>query len=407
MLILKLWNYLRGYVIIKIEGLALEKFINMCIAKEVYLWDIKRINYTTLEAKIGIRGFKTLRKLARRAGCKVYISEKNGYPFWFSKVKKRKMLILGAFFSLILLLVVSSFVLVIDVTGNERVSSLEILTVLEEIGFKPGVNRYAIDLREIENNTLLSIHDLAWIGIEINGIHAKIEVVEKTPPPPKIDKDTPCDVVARKSGVIERVIARNGDAVIDKGDIVAEGDLLITGLIQREGMEAAIYLHAYGEVYARTYYEIEKTTPLVKVNKEKTGEKYTRRVIKLGELELALSKGDHPYETYVIEKTSKKPIQWRNKGLPVEIITEEIYEAIEVTEKVDIEVAKNTLHEVLIEELVEQIPKDLRILGSNTEFTVENNTLHGNLIIEVLEEIGEQKKLQIQEIEEFEQVEED
>ncbi|AOY77555.1 sporulation protein YqfD [Clostridium formicaceticum] len=397
MLILKLWNYLRGYVIIKIEGLALERFINMCIAREIYLWDIQRINYTTLEAKIGIKAFKTLRKLARRAGCKVYISEKNGYPFWFSKVKKRKMLILGAFFSLILLLVVSSFVLIIDVTGNENVSKAEILTVLEEIGFKPGVNRYAIDLREIENNALINIHELAWIGIEINGIHAKIEVVEKTPPPPKIDKNIPCDVIARKSGVIEQVIARNGDAVVEKGDIVSSGDLLITGLIEREVMEAPIYLHAYGEVYARTYYEVEKSVPLMKINKEKTGEKYTRRIIKLGELELALSKGDHPYKVYIIEKTSKKPIQWRDKGIPVEIITEEIYEAIEVTEKVDVEAAKNTLHETLVEELVEQIPKDLKILSSNTEFTVENNTLYGNLIIEVLEEIGEQKKLHIEE----------
>ncbi|SNS92193.1 similar to stage IV sporulation protein [Anaerovirgula multivorans] len=397
MLILKLWNYFRGYVIIRIEGLSLEKFINMCIARDIYLWDIRRINYTTLEAKIGIKGYKAVRRLTRKAGCKMYISEKNGYPFWFSKMKKRKMLIVGAFFSLSLLLVLSSFVFVIEVNGNESISTEKIVNTLESSGFKIGVNRYTVNLREIENNLLIDIDELAWVGIEINGIHAKVEVVEKIVPPPKIEKDIPCDVVAKKNGVIEKVIARNGDALVEKGDIVSEGDLLITGIVEREGMERPLYLHAYGEVYAKTYYEASKTVDLVEIEKVKTGAKYTRRIIKIGDLELALSKGDNPYEVFIIEKTSKKPIEWRNKGLPVEIITEEIYEAIEIEEKLDIEKTKNLLHETLVEDLLQEIPKELEILNSNTEFIINDNTLHSSVIIEVLEDIAQQKKLQIEE----------
>ncbi|WP_244269499.1 sporulation protein YqfD [Natronincola ferrireducens] len=389
----KLWNYFRGYVIIKIEGLSLEKFINMAIARDIYLWDIKRLNYTTLEAKVGIGGFKALRKLVRRAGCRMYISEKNGYPFWFSKVKKRKMLVLGAFFSLILLLVLSTFIFRIDVMGNENISTEEILTTLGESGLTIGANRYFINLRDLENSLLIHIHELAWVGIEIKGIHAKIEVVEKTLPPPRIDKNTPCDVIAKKNGVIEKVIARNGDALVQKGDIVAEGDLLITGIVEREGMETPLYIHAYGEVYAKTYYEGNKSMKLLKVKKEKTGEKVMRRGVKIGALELALNGETNPYEVYVLEKSSKKPFQWRGKGLPVEIITEEIYEAIEVEEKVDITDAKNLLHEALIEEILEEIPKELEILNSNTEFTIKNNILYGNVIIEVLEDIATQKKL--------------
>ncbi|SET41338.1 similar to stage IV sporulation protein [Natronincola peptidivorans] len=397
MLILKLWNYIRGYVIIRIEGLALEKFINMCIARNIYLWDITRINYTTLEAKVGIRGFKAIRKLTRRAGCKVYISQKNGYPFWFSKMKKRKMLILGAFFSLTIVLILSSFILVIEVTGNQQVSKEEIVNALEESGLKIGVNKYFLNLREIENNLLINIQDLTWIGIELNGIHARIEVVEKIAPPPKLEKDVPCDVVAKKNGVIEKVIARSGDAVVEKGDIVSEGDLLITGIVEREAMENPLYLHAYGEVYARTYYEAHDTVELVKVRKEKTGERFTRRVIRIGDIELALSRGVNPYQVFILEKTSKKPIQWRNKGLPVEIITEEIYEAIEIEETVDIEQAKNQLHEMLVEKLLEEIPEEMEIFNSNSEYVIKNNILHGNVIIEVLEDIGEQKKLHIEE----------
>lgn len=393
MLILKLWNYLRGYVIIKIEGLALEKFINMCIVRDIYLWDIKRINYTTLEAKIGIKSFKNTCKVARKVGCKIYISRKNGYPFWLSKIRKRKMLIFGAFFSLIFLLVLSSFIFTIQVVGNETVEKGRIIGALEESGFTIGMNRYFLDLREIENNLLLNIQELAWVGIEIRGIHAKIEVVEKIIPPLKIQKNIPCHVVARKSGVVEKIIARNGDSIVEKGDIVVPGDILITGIIEREGMEGPLYLHAYGEVYAKTYYEAVKVVNLIRITKKKTGERITRKIIKLGDMEIALNKGENPYKVYILEKKSKKPIQWRNKELPVEVITEEIYEAVEIKEKLDIEKEKKILHETLIEEVLEKIPEGLEILNSNTEFIVKDNMLQGNVIIEVLEDIGEQEKL--------------
>ena len=188
MLVLNIWNYLRGYVIIRVEGLALERFINRCIAKGIHLWDIKRINYTTLEVKVGIKGYKTLRKITRRLGCKVYIEQKNGYPFWFNKMKRRKMLIMGAFFSLTLLLFLSSFIFIIEVSGNDRILEEDIIKTLDTYGFRVGVNRFFVDLRELENNLLIEIDELSWIGIEINGIMAKIEVVEKTSPPPKSRK---------------------------------------------------------------------------------------------------------------------------------------------------------------------------------------------------------------------------
>ena len=399
MLTLNLWNYFRGYVIIKIEGLALEKFVNMCIVRDIYLWDIERVNYTTLEAKVGIKAFKTTCKIARRAGCKIRISKKNGYPFWLSRMKKRKMLIFGAFFSLTLLLALSSFVFTIDVVGNERVSEEEIIEGLGEVGFTIGKNRYLINIREIENELLINLQELAWVGIEINGINAKIEVVEKVTPPSGIQKDVPCDVVAKKSGVIEKIIARNGDTMVQKGDIVSSGDLLITGIIEREGLEQPLYHHAYGEVYAKTYYETSKTVDLIRRTKEKTGEKMTRNIIKVGDIEISLGTGDNPYEVYIIEKSSKKPFQWRNKGLPVEIITEEIYEAVEIEEKLDIEEEKNKLHDVLIKELMEDIPEEMEVLNSNTEFFVDNDNLEGRVILEVLEDIAQQREIEYEKIE--------
>lgn len=395
MLVLKLWNYFRGYVTIKVEGLALERFINMCIARGIYLWDIKRIDYTTLEAKIGAKGFKELRKIIRRAGCRVSIHKKNGYPFWVHKLKKRKMLLVGAFFCFLLLIFTSTFIFSVEVVGNEKIEKKEIISNLSTLGLKPGRNKYFINLKDIETELLLNMDQVAWVGIEIRGVKATVEVVEKVSVPKKIDKNTPCNMVAKKNGVIEKVIARNGDAVVKEGDIVKKGDLLISGIIQRENMEETMLVHSYGEVYAKTYYETEESRKLIEIKKEKTGEKFLKRSINLGSLELSFNSGDVPYQTYVVEKNSKKPFQWRNIGLPVEIITEEYYEVYEIEERINEEEAKAEVHKKAINKLLEEIPFDAEILNTQIDFTIKDDILYGKVIIEVLEDIGEQKTLQI------------
>ncbi len=392
---LKLWNYLRGYVIIRIEGLALESFINTCIAEGIHLWDIKRLSYTSIETKVGIKGYRIICKLIRRRGHRVSISHKKGYPFWFSKMRQRKMLIMGAFFSLSLLLMLSSFIFFIEVRGNDTVLEDELIQVLRDSGLSIGSNKYLLNLREIENNLLIKVDQLAWAGIEIKGIMAKLEVVEKTLPPVKIDKETPCDIVAKKKGIIEKVIAKSGDSVVEKGDIVSEGDLLITGIVEREGMEDPSYIHAYGEVYARTYYEANDSIDLVKTIKLKTGEKYIRRIIRIGKFELALNRDRNPYNKFLIEEDSKKIIQWRNKSLPVEMITEVVYELVEISQRLDLDESKRYLHEKLIENLIGQIPKESVILNNDTEFLIEDNTLYCTIITETLEDIAMEKKLQI------------
>ncbi len=397
MLILRLWNYFRGYVIIRIEGLNLEKFINHCIAKDIYLWDIRRLSYTTLEACIGIKGFKAVKKLARRAGCKVSLTQKNGYPFWAHKIKKRKMLILGAFFSFLLLIIASSFVYKIEVVGNEQIATEAIMEYLEETGLKVGSNRHFIDLREIESELLLEFHEMAWVGIEIRGVYAKVEVVEKVMPPERLDKEAPCNVVAAKNGLIEKVIAKNGDAKVKEGDIVTEGDMLITGIVTRQHLENPMYVHAYGDVYAKTYYESTKSKPLTVINQIKTGETYKARSLRIGKLNLSLGDNDVPFEKYIEAEDNKQPTLWRNIKFPVEIKVVTYEEVYEQEETLELEAVKQLIHEEAVTELLEQIPLEAEILNTTVNFNQVGDILHGDIIIEARENIAKQVKIDIKE----------
>ena len=68
MLLMRLWNYLRGYVIIVVEGYFLEKFINMCTHRQIYLWDVKASGNCVMTLKASIKGFKRMPWQERQIG---------------------------------------------------------------------------------------------------------------------------------------------------------------------------------------------------------------------------------------------------------------------------------------------------------------------------------------------------
>ena len=46
MFIIRIWNYLRGYAIIIVKGLKIERFIDLAVVNNIYIWD-READYTT------------------------------------------------------------------------------------------------------------------------------------------------------------------------------------------------------------------------------------------------------------------------------------------------------------------------------------------------------------------------
>ncbi|MBN4069464.1 MAG: sporulation protein YqfD [Alkaliphilus sp.] len=388
-------NY-RGFATVRLEGLGLEKIINFCVSKNIDIWDVDRKQYTLLEFKINLRDYKLLNKFSKNHGFRIYVIKETGCEVWTNRILKRKVLAAGAFFSLIILLYLSGFVFRIDVVGNDIIYADDILTELENVGFVIGTRHQSVDLRAIENHLMIHISELAWIGIEIKGVYAKIKIVEKVPSPSKIDKNVPVNVVALKNGVIESVIARSGDAVVKKGDIVAAGDLLISGVLIRENMEHPMFTHAFGEVYARTYYELVEIHPLYEIVQKKTGSKQRETVIIIGTKEYKIGE-EVKFNKYNAEKNSYEIINWRNREIFVEVIHIEYYEVIEVSRRVELRDIEETLSKVLLEVLQGSVLNYSEILDTKIEFELIENYMKAELWAEVIENIGTKKRIELEE----------
>jgi len=392
LLVVKIWNFLRGFVYIKVEGLSLEKFINYAISRGVYLWDVNRIDYTTLEAKVGLEGYKELRHIVKKAGCRVKIHEKIGYPFFMHKIRGRKMFSIGFIISFLLIIMGSSFIWTVEIVGNDKMATSKIENYLVQKNLHPGVYKYNINLTDIENSMMIELEDLAWVGIHIKGTKAIVDIVEKVIPPQRVPLDEPCDIIAVKNGIVEKVIAKNGDALVVKGSIVKEGEALITGLLMRENMPIR-YVHALGEVYGRTFYEEKDEMSLIKNEKIETGNRYKRRILKIGNSQIALSFGEIPYTSVIMKKRNKTIPGWRNIRIPVEIIIEEYFEVIEKSSSIERSVAKKALKDKIMVKLINKIPVNAKIIDQNLKFYDEEDKIRVELTIEALEQIGAQRRI--------------
>jgi similar to stage IV sporulation protein len=390
MQIIKIWNYLKGYVIIKVEGLTLERFLNLAANNDIYLWDIKRVAHTVLEMKASIEGFRALKEVVKKVGCKVEILDKKGLPFAIYRLRTRKMFGLGILIFLGLLIFLSSFIWDIEIIGNEKTKTEDIIRALEKENIKLGIIKYNIDQDYAKHFLLEEFDNFSFISVEIKGTKLIIEVKEQDLPPKKLDTNVPCNIVATKKGVIVKAIARNGKTLVRKGDIVKKGQILITGVISEDNLEEYILVHAEGEVLAKTVYYSRIDEPIIKVEKEETGKTIEMRELKIGEKGIRFLKEDIPFNHYT--EATREVKLFKNKiPLPFKILIHE-YKEVEIKEiKQNIDFLKKATHIRAVEELNKQLPSKGQIESKDVKYYIKDGMLSTYVVIEVIEDIGEKQ----------------
>ncbi len=300
----KIIGYLRGYVVICVDGVFCERFLNICSNRGIYLWNVRRLGERRICACISIGGFKEIRGIARKTRTHISIIKKQGIPFILHRYRKRKMALAGVVLFFALLWYLTSHIMGIDVTGNQRIATEEILNQLKGCGIYYGAATSRIDSKLIKNQMMTKLDDLAWIGINIKGSRAYIEVKERLDTPIRVDADIPCDIVAAKDGIIRQLEVKEGQTLVKINEFAEKGDLLVSGIVDSDkiGMR---YVHSFGEIYAETIYKKTKEYPYEYIEKIYTGKEKKRYSLSVMNKEIKLFfKDTQPFENG--DKTEKK-----------------------------------------------------------------------------------------------------
>lgn len=391
----ELWSYRQGYVIIKVKGRGIEEFLNRVSRQGIYLWEVQRLSRELLIARINVADFRRLRKVVRSVPVTVRIRQRVGLPFLWRKLIGRFALVFGALLSILSIYLLSSVVWFIQIQGLQQLDQALVLEVLKEAGVRPGVWRNSVDSRELEKHLMLNLPQLAWVGIGLRGTLLEVNIVEKVEVP--IDERVPGDIVASRNALITQIIPFVGTVLVEEGETVAEGQVLIKGSLLGyeplgEGLEQRD-LRAAGMVKGRVWYRGFGEASLVSYVSQRTGRNCRCQRLLLGPWQMVWGVKTPPFSLYEEEVSVRRPgfpsLSWE---LPIELITIDYYEL--VTEKVetDLEVAEEMALRQSWEAIEERLAPGAEILSQEVDVTTEDHNggilVRARRIVEVHQEIG-------------------
>ena len=358
----------------------------------IYLENLKREKSTIIKASVPVKEFKNVAKIAKESKCKIKIKGKKGLPFILNRYRKRKIFAISLLLVLVSLVVLSGFIWNIEITGNETISSEEILNIVKDEGLETGKLKRKIDFKKIVEKIRLNRSDISWVGIKISGTNAVIEIVEADKAPNVINKDDYCNIVANKDAMIVSANAQNGTLQVKEGDVVKQGSVLIAGWL--EGKYTGVrYVHATGQVMAKVWYSKKEKVYYKQNERKQTGNVEKKYSINIKNFAINFYKKLSKFEIYDTINTEKKLRISSNFYLPFELIVKENHEVIEEEKNYSKDEAKQIWIDNISKELKSQINNEKDIVNEYINTNESEEYIEVEVIYEVLENIGTEEKI--------------
>ena len=283
---MKLAEYCHGSICFCAQKGNFESFLNEAQTDGLHLWDIHKKG-DRFYGRTRRKEYRRLSRIARRNSVRLRVQQRFGLPFILHRYRKRAGLAIGAVFFLLFLLIMQNFIWEIEVTGNQMLTREEILIAAKESGMQRGTCLYGLNLRTVQKNMEYRLPGVAWLTLNRKGSRVVIELHETEKKPDIIDNQTPCNLIARKDGIIRYMEIYEGEKIVKVKDSVSKGDLLVSGVTEDKFQQTRL-LHADGKVIAETY--SSKTFSLTLKTEEKiyTGAEKTRSCLNLFGFKLPL-----------------------------------------------------------------------------------------------------------------------
>lgn len=199
-------------------------------------------------------------------------------------------------------------------------------------------------------------------------------------------------LLQQNHGVIVKVNAQNGTALVKEGDTIKKGDILVGGWL--EGKYTGIrYVHANGEVKAKVWYTSKQKVELKQLKLTHTKNNENKYSVNINNFQINFYKTLSKFEKYDTIEEIKKFKLFSDFYLPIEIIKKTNYEQMEENIEYSLEEAKNIALEQAKEDLETQIENKENILNTYINYNETEEYVELELIYEVLEKIGTKEKI--------------
>lgn len=270
-----------GYVRLEVCGVHPERVLNACAAAGIACTASEPVDAYTLRITVRARCADTVTELARRSQCEVKTLYRRGLPQLLRRAARYRGACAGLLAVVLALLASSLFIWRIDVTGNETLTTGQILRCLDECGVRLGTYWPALSNDLVRNDMILRLPELRWLTVNVHGSRAEVIVREKEPLPDITPDDTPVSIYASATGVILSMDVYAGEARVAPGAAVEPGDVLVSGAVTDLG-GGVRPVCARADIRARTRQVLTGQIALTETEKQPAHGARTRWALRAG-----------------------------------------------------------------------------------------------------------------------------
>ena len=319
---------------------------------------------------------------------KIEILKRKGFLNIVHFIKTRKIFITIALLGFVFFNLLTNMVFSIKVIDTDSELRDRILNDLEDLGLRKY--SFKINYKEkekIEEAILKKEKDiLEWIEIEEVGVSYEVKLIRRVKEDIKKEKE-PQDIIAKKTGLVTRIVAESGEVITKKNAYVKKGDTLISGLIKNKD-NIVSKVRAEGFVYAEVWYKVSLSVPFTYHEEIKTGN--NKNVVEISFLsnDIAITE----FDKYKHSKDTKK-VLYKHPLLPISInLTKK--EEIKSTDIDFREDYKDNIKPLAVEKLKNKLGNDIKILSEKVlKKEVNTDRIDIEIFFKVEEDITSYKSL--------------
>lgn len=377
----------KNYYKIRITGRDVKRFLKSLYKRGIFFQNII-INKNEAIVVVDYINYKKIMEV--KTTYKINVTRVFGFNY-IKKTIKRNIIFLSFFlFGIILLFILSNIIFDVEIVSDDK----NIVKLLRDELDKYNIKKYKHvlsfdEVSKIKENIINSNKDkIEWMEIERIGTKYVIKLEKRIKNDVK-EEDPIRHVIAKKSGIIKKIVASNGEIVKKINDYVKKGDILISGEIHK-GEDIKNNISADGSVYAEVWYKVKVALPINYYEEKYSGNSKNNINIKF------IDEDVNMFSSYKNKEIKKNNIYSDFFGLFE--INYNFEKEKEIIDDVNLMTNEN-LGVILAREKIESILKENEYIISQKKLktTLNNSTINIEVFFKVYENISEYKYYEINE----------
>ncbi len=130
----------------------------------------------------------------------------------------------------------------------------ELITYCNELGIYLGAYKKDWDIDDMELSIYLNVDNISYVSIKDIGSTIEVEAVEESQNDVDRNRSDMANVYASKSCVIQEITLYNGKCLVEIGDVVQKGQLLVSGNMPIKNDTDIMPMGADADIIGRVWY---------------------------------------------------------------------------------------------------------------------------------------------------------